>query len=234
MIEQSPTAGTKAEEGSTVTLSVSSGPGTAKVPDVAGLPERKAATALEERGFLVETEQESSDEIEAGRAVRTEPAAGTKIEGGSTVTLIVSEGTDLAEVPSVVGLSQQIAENQVESAGLLPNVETENSDQPEGTVVAQDPGAGSQIESGSEVTIVVSTGAGTVLVPDVEGLFRDGAVRILTSRGLDVVVQEELTSNPAEDGRVLDQAPEPNQRVRVGDTVTIIVGIFDETAGAVP
>jgi len=234
VVEQDPRAGTDAEEGSTVTLSVSSGLGTATVPDVAGLPERKAVTTLEDRGLLVESEQEFSDDVEAGRAIRTEPEAKTRIEGGSTVTLFVSAGSDLVEVPSVVGLSQQIAENQIESADLLPNVETEDSDQPEGTVIAQDPGAGSQIESGSEVSIVISTGAGSVLVPDVVGLFRDGAVRVLTNRGLDVVVDEELTSDSSQDGRVLDQAPEPNQRVRQGDAVTIVVGVFDETATTVP
>ena len=58
------------------------------------------------------------------------------------MTLIVSQGTDLAEVPDVVGLGQQIAENQIESADLIANVETEDSDQPEGTVTAQDPPAG--------------------------------------------------------------------------------------------
>ena len=234
VVEQDPRAGTEAEEGSTVTLSVSSGLGTAKVPKVEGLPERRAVKALEDRGFLVETEEEFSEEIEAGRAIGTEPAAGTKVEGGSTVTLLVSAGPNLVTVPGVIGLSQQIAENQIEAADLIPNVETQDSDQPEGTVVAQDPAALSEIESGSEVTIVVSTGAGSVIVPDVEGLFQDGAVRILRNRGLDVVVQEEPTTDPAEDERVLDQAPEPGLRVRQGDTVSIVVGVLEEAPDPAP
>ncbi|HYU60841.1 MAG TPA: PASTA domain-containing protein [Solirubrobacterales bacterium] len=228
VVEQDPRAGEEAEEGSTVTLSVSSGLGAAKVPDVAGQTERRATKALEGRGFVVETEEQFSTEVEAGLAIGTEPKAGSKLEGGSKVTLLVSKGANTVEVPGVVGLQQQIAENQLEAVDLIPNVETENSDQPEGTVVAQDPAAGSEIESGSQVTILVSTGAGSVIVPDVEGLFRDGAVRILTNHGLDVVFQEESVADPDDDGRVIDQAPAAGTRVRQGDTVSLVIGAFEE------
>jgi eukaryotic-like serine/threonine-protein kinase len=228
VLEQDPRAGIEADEGSTVTLTVSEGPGTAKVPRVEGLTERDALRKLEDRGFQVETDTRFSNEVDPGVAIGTEPGAGTKIEGGSTVTLIVSEGSNLVEVPSVVGQQQQIAENAIEGAGLIANVETQNSDEPEGTVTVQDPVGGSSVEAGSEVTIVVSTGAGSVIVPNVEGLFRDGAVRVLQNRGLDVIVQEETVSDPAEDGRVVDQAPEGGSRVRQGDTVTILVGVFAE------
>ena len=228
VVEQDPRAGTEAEEGSTVTLSVSEGLGTARVPDVTGLPEREAVRKLKARGFAVGSRRESSSEVEAGRVIETEPAAGTAIEGGSEVTLVVSEGADLADVPDVVGLSQQIAESQIDGAGLIANVETQDSDSPEGMVIEQDPPAGSEVETDSEVTIVVSTGAGSVLVPDVEGLFRDGAVRVLQNRGLDVTWEEQDTTNPDDDGRVLDQAPAAGARVRAGDTVTLVIGEFTE------
>jgi serine/threonine-protein kinase len=234
VIEQDPRAGTEAEEGSTVTLSVSSGLGTATVPDVAGLPERRAAKKLEERTFLVEVEERFSNDVEAGLAIGTEPDAGTRIEGGSTVTLLISVGSNLVEVPSVVGQQQQIAENTIEEAGLIANVETQDSDEPEGTVIAQDPTGGSSVEEGSEVSIVISTGAGSVIVPDVEGLFRQGAVRILQNRGLDVIVQEEAVTDPAEDGRVIDQAPAAGIRVRQGDAVTIVVGVLEEAPPELP
>jgi serine/threonine-protein kinase len=234
VLEQDPRAGIEGDEGSTVTLTVSEGPGTARVPRVVGLTERAAARKLEDRGFQVETETRFSNEVEAGLVIGTEPEAGTKIEGGSTVTLIVSEGSNLVEVPSVVGQQQQIAENAIEQAGLIVNVDSEDSDEPEGTVIAQDPAGGSSAEQGSVVIIVVSTGAGSVVVPDVEGLFRDGAVRILRNRGLDVSVDEETVSDPAEDGRVVDQAPEGGTRVRQGDTVTILVGVLAEPSPPPP
>jgi serine/threonine protein kinase len=226
VVEQDPTAGSEADEGSTVTLSVSSGPGTAKVPDVAGEPERRAVKALENVGLMVNTTEQFSSDVEEGLAIGTEPKAGTKLDEGSSVTLLISKGANVADIPSVVGLDQPIAENQIKSAGLIPNVETTDSDQPEGIVLSQDPAGGGEAENGSQVTIVVSTGAGSVIVPDVEGLFRDGAVRVLTNHGLDVSVQEDTTADPDEDGRVIDQAPAGGTRVHEGDTVSIVVGVF--------
>jgi eukaryotic-like serine/threonine-protein kinase len=219
VVEQDPRAGTEAEEGATVTLSVSEGLGTTTVPDVAEMREREAVKRLEARGFAVDSEGEFSSEVESGRVIETQPAAGTSIEGGSEVTLIVSQGADLVTVPDVLGVSQQIAENRIEAEDLIANVETQDSDEPEGTIIAQDPLAGTETETDSEVTIVVSTGAGSVLVPDVEGLFRDGAIRIMQNAGLNVVWEDQETTNPADDGRVLDQAPEPGQRVPEGETV---------------
>jgi beta-lactam-binding protein with PASTA domain/predicted Ser/Thr protein kinase len=228
VLEQDPRAGEEAEEGSTVTLTVSAGLGTARVPDVAGLPERRAMTRLEDRGFVVETSEQFSDDVEAGLAIGTRPPAGEKLEAGSTVTLLVSKGSNAVEVPAVVGDQQQIAENEIERAGLLANVETQDSDEPEGVVIAQDPAAGTSLSPGSEVTIVVSTGAGSVIVPDVEGLSEDAAIDTLTSRGLDVSVREEPVTDPSDDGRVIDQAPEAGARVREGDEVTIVVGVLEE------
>ena len=58
------------------------------------------------------------------------------------MTLLVSKGSNLVAVPSVLNLQQDDAEAEIEDAGLLANVETETSDAPEGTVFAQDPGQG--------------------------------------------------------------------------------------------
>jgi eukaryotic-like serine/threonine-protein kinase len=234
VLEQDPRAGEEIDEGSTVTLSVSTGPGTARIPDVQGLAERKAVTRLEDRGFLVETREQFSDDVEPGLAIGTDPPAGEKVDGGSTVTLLVSKGSNAVEVPTVVGDQQQIAENEIERAGLIANVETQDSDEPEGIVIAQDPVAGSSVSPGSEVTIVVSTGAGSVIVPDVEGLSEDAAIDTLASRGLDVSVREEPVSDASDDGRVLDQAPEAGARVREGDEVTIVVGVLEEEPPSEP
>jgi eukaryotic-like serine/threonine-protein kinase len=228
VLEQDPRAGEEVDEGSTVTLSVSTGLGTARVPDVRGLSERRAVRTLEERDLLVETRDQFSSRVEAGLAIGTKPPAGEKVDRGSTVTLLVSKGSNVVEVPTVVGDQQQIAENEIERAGLIANVETQNSDEPEGIVIAQDPAAGSSVSPGSEVTIVVSTGAGSVIVPDVEGLSEDAAIDTLASRGLDASVREEPVNDPADDGRVLDQAPEAGARLREGDEVTIVVGVLEE------
>jgi beta-lactam-binding protein with PASTA domain/predicted Ser/Thr protein kinase len=234
VLEQDPRAGEDADEGSTVLLTVSQGPGTAEVPRVEGLPERKAVTKLDRSGFRVESQTRPSREVPAGRAIGTEPEEGTPLERGARVTLLVSEGPNLVEVPDVLGQQQAIAESQLRRAGLIANVETENSDQAEGTVIAQDPGPGSTLERGSEVTIVVSTGAGSVVVRDVVGLSQDAAIRSLRGQGLSVTVREQSVSAEREDGVVLDQSPSAGTRLRAGETVTITVGRFEQPESEQP
>ena len=90
--------------------------------------------------------------------IGTEPKEGAKVDGGSTVTLLVSKGANLAAVPDVVGLDQQIAENQIKAVGPDPQRRDDRLRQPEGTVVRRTPRAGARSRRGSEVTIVVSTG----------------------------------------------------------------------------
>jgi eukaryotic-like serine/threonine-protein kinase len=241
--EQDPRPGEEAEEGSTVLLSVSSGPGTAKVPRVEGLTERAATEKLDRAGFRVEPKQRFSDAVRAGRAIGTVPKAGTRFEQDQVVTLLVSRGSNLVEVPSVLGLQQEDAQADIEAAGLLPNVETQDSTEPEGTVIAQDPGPGSA-PRGSEVTITVSTGAperaggeagpGSVVVSSVIGDSKQAARATLRAQRVKVAVEKQDVTSSDDDGIVLEQAPEGGTRVERGSTVTIVVGRFKEPPSELP
>jgi serine/threonine-protein kinase len=145
------------------------------------------------------------------------------------VTVFASKGANLITVPDVLGLQESQAETMLRDAGFVPDVETENSDEPEGTVIAEDPGPGSRLEKGEIVTITVSTGAGSVVVPDVEGQPRDTAISILQGRGVtNIKVVEQETDDPTQDDRVTDQAPSAGTRIRQGDRVTIFVAVFVE------
>jgi beta-lactam-binding protein with PASTA domain len=143
------------------------------------------------------------------------------------VTLLVSRGADLALVPSVVGLQQSTAQSRLEARGFVVDVDTRNADEPEGEVIDQSPGEGSRIEEGSRVTIVVSTGAGSVVVPDVVGQPETTARSTLLSRGVtNLRIVERPTEEESEDGIVIDQAPGPGTRILSTDQVTIFVGEF--------
>ena len=224
--EQDPPGGEEAEEGSTVNLSVSSGPGTAEIPDVEGLSELDAREKLQDAGFRVDTQERFSQVVRSGRAIGTNPGAGERTKQGTVVTLFVSKGANLVEVPSVLGLDQDDAESQLEDAGLLPDVEPEDSTEPEGTVIAQDPGSGT-VKRGSTVTITVSTGAGAVVVESVIGDSKDAGRATLRAQGLKVSVQKRDVSSEDEDEIILDQSPEGGQRVERGTTVVLVVGRFE-------
>ncbi len=153
---QSPDAGTEVDEGSSVRIDVSGGPDSTPVPNAVGRGEAEARDALVAAGFQVETKEVFS-EREPGLVVSQEPAAGADVANGETVTISVSKGTGLVEVPNVVGLSRGEAEAELSSAKLEANVVEVPSDQPEGSVVAQNP-VGGQLRQGSAVRLNVSAG----------------------------------------------------------------------------
>jgi eukaryotic-like serine/threonine-protein kinase len=226
--EQDPPAGEQADESSTVVITVSLGL-KVRVPDVGGKPVREATEQIRDEQLQADERQAFSANVAPGRVIRTEPAAGQSVECQSTVTMVVSKGENTAEVPSVLGLSQEDASAQLRQAGFLPNVETRNADEPEGQVIGQDPGPGSVIAKGSEVQITVSNGQGTVVVPDVEGQPRDTAVSLLQGRGVtNIKIVEQETTDEGDDDRVTEQAPSGGTRIRAGERVTIFVAVFVE------
>jgi serine/threonine-protein kinase len=91
-------------------------------------------------------------------------------------------------------------------------------------VISQSPDAGSQVEPGSRVSIVVSKGEAQVQVPNVIGKERREAVEAIRAEGLAPFVEEEETDNPAQIGRVVDQFPPPGQELAPGSEVTLTVG----------
>jgi len=156
VVEQQPTAGTDADKGSTVTLLVSGGPATVAVPNAVGVTEAEARDRLVQAGFQVRSREVFSDET-PGTVVAQSPAAGSDADADAEVTINVSKGSGLVDVPSVVGLSRADAEAQLSDAGLEANVVDVPSDDPAGTVVAQNP-VGGTLRKGSAVRLNVSTG----------------------------------------------------------------------------
>ena len=236
VVEQDPIptdrGGGKAEEGSTVTLSVSSGPAIVAVPDVSGLSLSDATTRLEKAGFKVTSRQEFSNSVSKGKAIGSEPAAGTQLSTSQVVTVVVSRGTNQVEVPNVVGLDDQAALASLQAAGLSGVLVQRDSTEPEGKVLSQSPGSGKLVARGSQVTIFASTGA--ITVPDVVGQARKTAVTALKKAGFTAAVTEQNTDDPTQVGVVISEFPPGGSRGRRGDTVTISVGVAAPTTTTTP
>ena len=207
-----------------VALTVSSGPGSAKVPPTAGLSQQGASEKLEEAGFEVQVEQVNSETVEAGLVIHSDPSAGTTATRGTVVVLTVSKGQRLAKVPVLVGTQRSVAVQQIRGRGLSPSVEEEESSAPVGEVIRQAPSAGSELPRGSSVSVVVSKGRKQTKVPNVIGKERAEAVQALREAGLAPTVQEQETEVPAQVGRVTDQFPPPGAEVEPGAEVTLVVG----------
>ncbi len=228
---QKPGPGEEADVGSTVTINVSSGPGEAPVPIVQGLPVDEAVDKLREAGFTSEQRQEFSDTVKNGRVIDSQPAQGTSVRRGSTVTLVVSKGKEKVAVPAVTGKQRDQAEQLIRDAGLEPSVtEREDDKEDPGTVLEQDPEAGSKAPKGSTVKLVVAKAPPDVPVPDVVDQSEDDAVRALEEAGFKVRKIDEPADTPDQDGIVTGQDPEADSEQPKGTKITITVGRFEPPA----
>ena len=153
---QDPAAGTDVDDGSSVQVLVSGGPATKPVPNAVGVTEAAARDRLVAAGFEVRSRDVFSDQA-PGTVVSQDPAAGAQAADGASVTLAVSKGTGMVEVPNVVGLSRAEAEAELSTAKLEANVVEVPSTEAAGTVVAQNP-VGGQARQGSSVRLNVSQG----------------------------------------------------------------------------
>jgi eukaryotic-like serine/threonine-protein kinase len=234
VIDQDPNAGEEADEGATVTLEISNGPGTVRVPSVARLPQKQAIDDLQDADLRVTAERQSSDEIDAGLAIRTVPRAGEEVERDTRVTLFVSTGPEQVTVPEVIGLSSDSAESSLAAEGLGVAVQEQESAEPEGEVIAQSPGGGAEVDVGTTVTITVSTGIEQVDVPDVIGLTPRDAEGQIRSAGLTPVRTESDVTDPDQDGVVIDQRPGAGVELDEGGQVVIIVGVLRPEEEVVP
>jgi len=225
VIEQDPAADEIAREGDTVTITVSAGPRQVAVPDLVGRTEEEATATLGDAGLrLGEVTEEQSDDVEEGRVVSQSPQAGDEVNARSRVDIVISAGPEAVVVPPVVGLSEEDARAAIQAAGLTVSVIPQASDEPAGEVIAQDPSAGTEAESGDTVTITVSEGPGSEPMPNVVGQDADDAQDFLEDE-LGLVVNREAETEPCAQppGTVCRQDPGEGTEVAEGDTVTIFV-----------
>ena len=154
VIKSSPAEGNNVAANTLVTLYVSTGAAPVAVPNVEGKQQSAAETTLQNDGFAVVIQQDTTSTEPAGTVVSQDPIGGTTVAPGSKVTLSVSGA---ASVPNVVGLSQASATTSLQSAGFKVNVETVagQNGTAAGDVWQQNPTANSTAAPGSSVTILV-------------------------------------------------------------------------------
>lgn len=166
VFEQSKAEGQKVKKGATITLYISKGESTKKVPDVYGLTESAAVSKLKAEGFKPTVEAMPSDDVEEGKVIKTEPQRTQVVGENLDIKIYVSSGKSLknVSVPSVVGMKQADAEKELKDKNLVASVKerlitSDDKYYPIGYVVKQEPDTGSsEIPEGSTVTIYVSTG----------------------------------------------------------------------------
>lgn len=165
IISQSPAAGREVSPAEDeITFKVSSGPDSFAMDNYYGMTEADARAALTSRGVdrsQIEVNYQSSSQP-SGTIIAQAPATGeTVVTSQTTITLTVSSGQEMVNVPRIVGKSQADAEADLNEAGLDSTFEEEdgyNDSVPAGHVVRVSPGAGTSVEVGSTVTVTISKG----------------------------------------------------------------------------
>ena len=202
------------------------GPGAAAaVPAVSNKTVAQAQQLLSAVGFRSTTSDVFDDEVPTGLVVGTEPAAGTEIRKFQPVSLLVSKGPQLFPLPTLTGGTLAEAKKSLNTAGMALGTVAEqfHDTAAAGTVLSQDPGAGTPARHGTPVRITVSKGPQPIPVPLVVGKPKDDAVAVVKAAGLAAeVASEEVFDRNVPKGAVVSQSP-ANGTLTRGGTVTLTV-----------
>jgi beta-lactam-binding protein with PASTA domain len=190
------------------------------VPSVTGIRATLAEEKLQSKGLVGHETMQPDSKVERGFVISQAPPAGNHVHKGDTVELVVSTGKPQVEVPQVIGFTQDAALATLNSANLKPIPHDVPSTKAPGTVVAQDPKAGTKLAEGSEVRINISSGPSTIDLPDETGQPYDAAASELTGAGFKVT-RVDVESAEAPD-TVVDQTPNGGQAAK-GTTITLKV-----------
>jgi len=155
IIDQSVPPKERIPQGSAVQVLVSKGPAPVPVPKVVG-DTREAAETVLGANWVVNVEEEYSDDVERGRVISQTPDPKTELQPGETVTIVVSLGPREFELPSFVGMTKDAAIAEIRSLGLIPQAVEFPGAVGELTVASQVPIAGSIVRAGDRITIYVA------------------------------------------------------------------------------
>ncbi len=222
VLSQRPVTG-RLKQGDTVAVTLSLGPRPVAVPTVAGLSSSAASTLLGYLGLRAEVAgHAASMTVPAGAVISSNPNRGTLLPG-QTVALVLSTGKPTVAVPALQGTSAgslTAARAALAAVGLTATeVDEYSNDVPAGQVIGTNPGAGTAVIVGTQVTVVVSKGPHLVLVPNVSGQSVGAASQLLSADGFAV---SGVTGNPI--ATVTGTAPGGGALVRFGSAVQIITG----------
>ncbi|WP_161167750.1 Stk1 family PASTA domain-containing Ser/Thr kinase [Streptomyces sp. SID5910] len=223
VISTDPGVGTRIRKNDSVSLTISDGPDTVKLPDVEGYKLDRARTLLKDEGLEPGmVTREFSRDVPRGFVISTDPETGTEVRSGSAVALVVSKGRPV-DVPDVTGEDLEDAKAELEDAGLKVKVATEQvtSEYDKGQVARQTPDPGSRAAEDDTVTLTVSKGPEMIEVPDVTGDSVDDAKRKLEDAGFGVKEDRGLLGLFGD--TVKDQSVDGGDKAPKGSTIKITI-----------
>jgi beta-lactam-binding protein with PASTA domain/predicted Ser/Thr protein kinase len=194
------------------------------VPGVTGQTEQAAGAVLRAVGLNPTPSLAPSATVHSGLVISQSPAAGATAKKSAHVSIVVSEGPQTVPLMDVSGLTEAKAVARLRKAHFKTKTKLEASKTVEaGRVIGTEPSAEAEVQEGSVITLLVSSGPAPVHVPDVVGETVEAAEATLTNAelALGVVTKQVSSSQPA--GTVLAQTPATGSSVRAGTKVNVTV-----------
>ncbi|MFD8412606.1 Stk1 family PASTA domain-containing Ser/Thr kinase [Streptomyces sp. NPDC059650] len=217
--KQDPAPDTRAERGSSVKLTISSGAPTVAVPNVVNISFEEAEKALKEKGFQVEKKTQDSDRT-PGTVLDQNPKNG-QAQKGSTVTLTVAKEPAKSAMPDLLGKTKEQAAKALSDAKLKlgSTTEVDSPGAPPKTIVQQQYQPGEQLAPGTTVNVSISKGAQQTQVPNLAGRTVGQAKQELAARGLTFGA---ILSGPSDDNAVVVRTdPNAGTPVPAGTVVNV-------------
>lgn len=240
--EQKTEAGEEVAKNTTIEVVVSSGlvGDSITVPDVSGMTEDEAQSALENAGFRnISSEFTYHDSVPSGQVIGTTPEANAEATEDTEIVMQVSKGAERKTVPNVVGQKDADAQNAIKSAGLsVGTVTYEYSDSvAQGIVISQSVDGGKKVSAGTTVDLVISNGpepAAKVNVPPVTGTSESNARQLIQNAGLSVGTVTYQHSSSVAAGYVISCSPGVGSGVDEGTSVSLVVSTGPEQTSPDP
>ena len=196
-----------------------------KAPELVGkmYDEVRVAPEYENINIVVE-ETRFSTLHPNGEIIDQYPVAGRTIKENSTLKVTVSKGSQVVSVPNIIGHEETEAYRILSETGLEYKKVSVFSFDGAGTVVSVEPGPGSEVDSGTEVKVMVSMGPESTVsdVPNVTGVSMEKAMELLDEKGINIGGVTYESSDRAY-GTVIAQDPAPGSQIAVGGFVNLKV-----------
>ncbi|MFF4350417.1 Stk1 family PASTA domain-containing Ser/Thr kinase [Streptomyces sp. NPDC001530] len=197
-----------------------------KAPNFVSQTLGDAQKMAENRDLKLNPTRKPCEKEPKGNVCTQDPVAGTQVKKGDTINVVVSTGAPKVVVPNVIDEDVDAATSQLEADKYRFDVETktrESSEKP-GTVLAQTPDPGSEVEKGSKITLTVAEEKKQVVVPDVTGKSCDEATQQMTASNLVGECTDVETDDPNQVGKVIQTVPAANAQADPGSKVSIQIG----------
>ncbi len=209
-----------------------------EMPDLVGRTLPQAELIARQAGLAVEvTERAYDPNAPADTVIAQDQPAGRRLKRGRVVGITVSMGSKLVDVPDVTRRPLQEAQLMLEEAGLRAGALQEGHDDlvKPGSVIRQEPPAGSRVPADSQVSLLISRGPNVVEMPGLVGLTLTEARQRLEELGMVITHIRTVATSEFPPGVVVEQAPAPATRMRPGSSpVTVTISARPGEEGAPP